>query len=69
MHPAGDEFVYQISGVMRLIFEDGKGLAPIRLQNGHFAIIPKGIWHTADVEELGTALFITAGEGTLSRPR
>ncbi len=69
MHPAGDEFIQQISGVMTLVFEAGSGLSPIRLEPGHFAIVPTGAWHTADIEQPGSALFITAGEGTQSRPR
>ena len=39
------------------------------LPPGEFAVVPKGIWHTADVIEPGEALFVTAGEGTSHRPR
>ena len=67
MHPAGDEFILQMSGVMTLLFDDGQ--PPVRLEAGRFAVVPKGAWHTADVEAPGQALFITPGEGTQSRPR
>ena len=40
-----------------------------RLEEGDFAINPRGVWHIADVEESATAIFITAGEGTQHRPR
>jgi hypothetical protein len=36
---------------------------------GDYAINPPGSWHTADVAEPVTALFITVGEGTSHRPR
>ena len=36
---------------------------------GDYAINPPGVWHTADVEGAATALFITAGLGTDTRPR
>jgi hypothetical protein len=36
---------------------------------GAAVINPPGVWHTADVTEPCTCLFITAGEGTQHRPR
>jgi hypothetical protein len=30
---------------------------------------PPGVWHTADVQEPGTALFVTPGHGTELEPR
>ena len=36
---------------------------------GQAAINPPGVWHTAKVGEPTTALFITAGEGTLNEVR
>jgi quercetin dioxygenase-like cupin family protein len=39
------------------------------LTAGEYAINPSGVWHTADVVESATAIFITAGEDTQHRPR
>jgi len=41
----------------------------VPLAAGEYAINPPGVWHTADVTETATAIFITAGEGTQHRPR
>ena len=43
--------------------------ASINIGPGEYAINPPGAWHTADVEGEATALFITAGLGTMHRPR
>lgn len=69
MHPRGDEFILQLAGTMVLICELPEGVRRVRLETGHFAIVPRGVWHTADVEEAGEALYITLGEGTEIRQR
>lgn len=68
-HPAGDEFVMLLSGRMRMILEEGDGTREITLGPEEFVVVPRGVWHTADVLEPGRALFITNGEGTAHRPR
>ncbi len=71
MHPEGDEVVYLISGEARLIqeFPDGRR-ETVRLAEGEYAINPRGVWHTMDIESPQVqALFITAGIGTEHRPR
>jgi uncharacterized cupin superfamily protein len=70
MHPAGAEVVICVAGSMVLVreFPDGQ-LAEVALAAGDYAINPPGVWHTADVAESATAIFITAGEGTEHRPR
>ncbi|MET0361651.1 MAG: cupin domain-containing protein [Sphingobium sp.] len=69
-HPAGDELVLCIAGSICLIQEDGQGArTEVTLGPGDYAINPPGIWHTADVEDHATALFITAGLGTEHKPR
>jgi mannose-6-phosphate isomerase-like protein (cupin superfamily) len=70
MHPAGDEVVVCISGEMTLIQERPDGsLHSEPLSAGQYLINPAGTWHTANIAEAATALFITAGEGTTGRPR
>jgi quercetin dioxygenase-like cupin family protein len=70
MHPAGDEAVVCVAGAITLLQEDPAGaISTIHLAPGEYAINPPGTWHTADVSESATVLFITAGEGTQHRPR
>ena len=70
MHPAGDEVVICTAGSMVLVqeFEDGT-VVETPICAGQYAINPQGIWHTADVAENATAIFITAGAATQHRPR
>jgi hypothetical protein len=44
-------------------------ITAIELARGEYAVNPRGVWHTADVAEAATCLFITAGLGTQHRPR
>ena len=70
MHPTGAEVVLCTAGTLILHQEQGDGtVTTVRLGAGQYAINPPGVWHTADVEGLSTALFITAGDGTQHRPR
>lgn len=70
MHPAGTEVVLCTKGEITLIQEllDGSE-KQITLGEGQYAINPPGVWHTADVADEATALFITAGQGTEHRDR
>jgi mannose-6-phosphate isomerase-like protein (cupin superfamily) len=70
MHPAGDEVVICVYGSMTLHQEHADGtMATVTLGPGEYAINPPGTWHTADIREEATAIFITAGLGTETRPR
>lgn len=70
MHPAGDEVVVCIAGEITLIQElPGGSIARITLGTGDYAVNPPGTWHTADVAEKATVLFITPGLGTENRAR
>ena len=66
MHPAGEELVVCVAGALTLIVEGGETTV---LGVGDYAIVPRGAWHTADVAQPVSALFITAGQGTELRPR
>jgi uncharacterized cupin superfamily protein len=70
MHPAGAEVVICTHGAIVLVqeFADSRQ-ERVALTAGDYAINPPGVWHTADVAESATAIFITAGEGTTHRPR
>lgn len=70
MHPHGDEVVLCVSGTITLHQENTDGSASqVTLGPGEYAINAPGVWHTADITEEATALFITAGMGTEHRPR
>lgn len=70
MHPHGSEVVLCTAGelTLRQLHADGTTLA-VTLSPGQYAINDPGTWHTADVGQSATALFITAGAGTQHRPR
>jgi hypothetical protein len=70
MHPHGSEVVVCVAGSLVLHQDKPDGsTATIRLGPGQYAINEPGTWHTADVENEATALFITPGVGTQHRPR
>jgi mannose-6-phosphate isomerase-like protein (cupin superfamily) len=69
MHPAGDEVVCLLSGAIDVVLEDERGVRVVALEAGHTCIVPKGVWHSANVREPGDALHITRGDGTQHRPR
>lgn len=69
MHPAGAEVVVCTHGAITLIQQIDGGEQRIELTAGHYAINPPGVWHTADVAQPATCLFITPGVGTEGRPR
>lgn len=70
MHPQGSEVVLCTAGSITLHQENADGsVATVTLGPGQYAINEPGVWHTADVEDEATALFITAGLGTQHRQR
>ena len=69
MHPNGAEVVLCTSGTLSLTQELPEGEKTVVLQAGEYLINPPGVWHTANAESSGTAVFITAGEDTQHRPR
>jgi len=73
MHPAGDELVCLLSGQVDFVLEQGaeETVEETKVQMkipGEFVIVPKGIWHTANVHIPSSMLFITPGAGTQHRP-
>ena len=69
MHPAGAEIVVCVEGSMTLIQELGDKHLRTTLGPGEYAINPPGVWHTADIPDHATGLFVTPGQGTQGRPR
>ncbi len=70
MHPVGDELVVCLAGAITLLqeYSDGR-FHSVALQPYEYAVNPAGTWHTADLADRATVLFVTAGEGTRHRPR
>lgn len=70
VHPHGSEVVLCVAGSMTLHQEKADGSrTTVTLTPGQYAINEPGTWHTADVAEEATAVFITAGMGTEHRRR
>lgn len=69
MHPNGDEAMICSAGEITLVQELPDGVQTTTIRAVEYAINPRGVWHTADVDRSCTAMFITAGGGTEHRPR
>ncbi len=68
-HRAGDEMVIIIAGVALFIQEIDGAEVRTRVTVGQAVVNPAGTWHTADVEEPFTAIYLTPCPGTEHRPR
>jgi mannose-6-phosphate isomerase-like protein (cupin superfamily) len=69
-HLGGEEVVVVVSGRCDVIQDLGdEGFRTIPMGPGEAMINPKGVWHTTDVHEPGTQLFIAAGRQTVYRLR
>ena len=65
IHPHGDEIVVLMSGDITFRFRLSDGEQSVTLSEaGSYAIVPKGVWHTANTSVKSKVLFITPGEGT-----
>jgi len=69
VHPDGDEVVVLLSGAVDLVLDEAAGERVVALRGRSTAIVPRGVWHTANVLEPAEALHITRGEGTRHRAR
>lgn len=68
MHPEGEEFVYLLSGAAVLLLDRASGLQEIALTGRAAVLVPRGVWHTAQVSQPSRMLFVTRGQGTQHRP-
>lgn len=70
VHPAGDEVVVLLTGAVDLLLERPGGVDTVSLrETGATCVVPRGVWHTADVHAPSRALHLTRGAGTQHRPR
>lgn len=68
MHPDADEFVYLLSGSVKLHLEQQDGLRRVTLNGSGAILVPRGVWHTAKVMAPSRMLHVTRGAGTQLRP-
>jgi mannose-6-phosphate isomerase-like protein (cupin superfamily) len=69
-HPEGEEVVICLDGEIVLVQEESDGaIKQTKLASGDYAIIARGVWHTADIAQNARVLFITAGWNTQGRER
>jgi quercetin dioxygenase-like cupin family protein len=68
-HPAGEELVVVTSGRLTLVQEIDGEERRAELRAGEAVVNPRNVWHTADIDEPCTTLFITPGIGTEHKPR
>lgn len=74
VHPDGDEFLYLVSGTMKLILDDGDERAvgsetTVHLGSGDAYIVPRGVWHRLDSVESSFLIHVTPGPNGDHRPR
>lgn len=67
MHPNADEFVYLLSGEAELLLETDSGIERVRLSDRAAVLVPRGVWHTAEVRKPSRMLHLTMGRGTQNR--
>jgi mannose-6-phosphate isomerase-like protein (cupin superfamily) len=69
IHPHGDEFVCLLSGDADMILGREHDAPRVRLDvPGAYALVPRGVWHTARIHAPSTMLFVTPGEDTENEP-
>jgi mannose-6-phosphate isomerase-like protein (cupin superfamily) len=69
VHPDGDEIVLLLAGAVDLVLDEPSGARTVELRDRSAAVVPRGVWHTANVLAPSQALHITRGAGTAHRPR
>jgi len=67
-HPAGDEILTLLSGELVMILDTKPRAKRVPFKAGQTFVVPKGIWHRAEVKKKGVLMFITPGAGTEHRP-
>lgn len=68
MHPHADELVYLLSGAATFVLDAAGGPQRVPLQGRGAVLVPRGVWHTAEVTAPSRMLFVTLGKGTEHRP-
>lgn len=64
MHPEGDELVYVLEGSATLLLEEAGEVRRITVDGPGLVVVPRGVWHTAQIHRPSRFLHITRGQGT-----
>ena len=67
MHPDGDEILYLISGLARIVFPDSDD-DDIELRPGDGLVVPSGVWLRVDILEPCQIVYATPGPNNEFRP-
>jgi len=67
MHADGDEILYLISGLARVVFLDSDQ-ADIEMRPGDGLVVPRGVWHRVDILEPCQIVYATPGPNNEFRP-
>lgn len=68
VHPRGDELVILMTGQATFLLHTSEGdESRVLSKPGEYVVVPRGVWHTAKINEACSMLFITPGEGTENR--
>ena len=73
MHPDGDEFLYFVSGRVRVVLDDGdQDRVGVETRHevgpGEAFVVPRGVWHRIEVIEPAHLVHVTPGPGSGHRP-
>lgn len=69
MHPDADEFLFLLSGRIRVRLELPGADREVEVSAGQGIVVPQGTWHQIHVDEPGQLLNVTPGPGGEARPR
>jgi quercetin dioxygenase-like cupin family protein len=67
-HLDGDEFIYLLSGEIRIGLEQDGTWSEVSLQAGRAAVVPQGVWHRLLVEEPSRILVFSTGRTEIRPP-
>lgn len=67
MHPEGDELVYVLEGSATLLLESAGEVRRITVDAPGLVVVPRGVWHTAQIHHPSRFLHVTRGLGTQLR--
>ncbi|MDH3531693.1 MAG: cupin domain-containing protein [Gammaproteobacteria bacterium] len=67
MHADGDEILYLVSGLARVVFLDTDA-ADIEMRPGDGLVVPRGLWHRVDILEPCQIVYATPGPNNEFRP-
>lgn len=63
-HPDGDELVYVLEGSATLLLDHDGEVSRMTVDAPGLVVIPRGIWHTAQIHRPCRFLQVTRGRGT-----